>query len=75
MGAQCMTAVKQHMSVTLLLDSGTAGSASAMHDQTLRRLCVALSAFQLVTMSLNLLVDSSRVRPAAQRGCVVHADP
>ena len=26
-------------------------------------------------MSLNLLVDSSRVRPAVRRGCVAPADP
>ena len=75
MGAQCMTAAKQQISVILLLDSGTAGSVSTMHDQTSRRLHVALCAFQLVTMSLNLLVDSSRVRLAVRRGCVAPADP
>ena len=75
MDAQCVACTKKHINAILLLDSGTAGSVSTMHDQTWRRLHVALSTFQLVTMSLNLLVDSSRVRPAVRRGCVVPANP
>ena len=75
MAAQFTAAAKKHVSVILLLDSGTAGHVSMTHDQTKRRLHVASSAFQLVMMSRNLLVDCSRVRPAVRRGCVVPADP